>query len=209
MKRLILILIPIFIIGITTTFGQNPVSSKPWSVSVSYSPKFEIPRGISSAQEKYFLSFDLSVDRKIIEHFSLSSGLRFHTFNRTGTAIPSHSPTFQYSESFTFLEFPIQVNYHILEKSGRIDPFIMTSLINSYYHSVFESKLSEYNHSDIYNKYFIFWDIGIGGYLKVNSNFSIISYASMGFGLKYYNPHYTYFKTGLGIRYTLIKKVNS
>jgi hypothetical protein len=204
MKKLILTLIPIFFIGLKTSLAQLPVTTKPWSVSVSYSPKFEIPRGISPAQEKYYLSFDISFDRKIFDHFSMSSGLRFHTLNRTGIGTGSHIPPFNYMESYTFLEIPIQINYHPWKNPHRIDPFILTSLINSYYHSVFdvESEFPEYNYSDIDDKYFIFWDIGVGSFVNIINNFSIIGQVSVGLGLKYYNPQYTYYKTSIGIRYT-------
>jgi hypothetical protein len=209
MKKLILILILILFAGIKTSIGQVSVSTKPWSVSVSYSPKFEIPRGISPAQEKYYLSFDLSFDRKIFDHFSMSSGLRFHTLDRTGIAIGSHIPPFNYMESYTFLEFPIQINYHPLKNPHRINPLILTSLINSYYHSVFEVELTDDNYSDINDKYFIFWDIGVGSIVNISNNFSMIGQVSAGLGLKYYNPQYTYYKTSIGIRYTFLKKVNS
>jgi hypothetical protein len=65
-----------------------------------------------------------------------------------------------------------------------------------------ESEFPEYNYSDIDDKYFIFWDIGVGSFVNIINNFSIIGQVSVGLGLKYYNPQYTYYKTSIGIRYT-------
>jgi len=211
MKRRMLILISVLTVFNLILNGQDTITIKPWSVSLSYAPKFEIWRPLNPTKEIFFKSFEVSVNKKLSQHFSFGFGINYQNMKKN-----DHSLTFDGGiekdllYDFTYIDFPIQMNYHFLINHKKIDPYVKASFINSYYHSFFEAKEIDYYQSDTYDKYFICWDLGIGGLLKINKRLSLMCQASLGFGINHYNPQYTFFKSQIGLSYNLTKiKVNS
>jgi hypothetical protein len=205
MKRKILILFSILSIGFSSISGQESESFKTWSISVSYSPKFEIPTGVTQSKDKYFLGFEFNADRRLSKHFSVQFGVNYLSLNKTDQM--QGIPSIKFMSNYSFLEFPLQINYHFLNKSNIFDPYVKTSLINSYYHSVVGVEIIELD-TFKEDKYCLFGDIGIGTTVKINNKLSLIGQTSLGFGIKYINPQY-YFKGLIGIRYSLLKKASS
>jgi hypothetical protein len=211
MKRRMLILISVLTVFNFILNGQDTITIKPWSVSLSYAPKFVIWRPLNPTKDIFFKSFEVSVNKKLSQHFSFGFGINYQNMKENG-----HSLTFDGGIEkdlffdFTYIDFPIQMNYHFLVNHKKIDPYIKASFINSYYHSFFEGKGIDFYQSDTYDKYFICWDLGIGGLLKINKRLSLMCQASLGFGIHHYNPQYTFFKSQIGLSYNLTKiKVNS
>ncbi len=206
----------LILISVLTVFnlilnGQDTITIKPWSVSLSYAPKFEILRPLNPTMDIFFKSFELSVDKKISQHFSFGFGINYQNLKKNDHPLVFDGGSYEdLLFNFTYIDFPIQTNYHFLINHKKIDPYVKASIINSYYHSILSAKGIDYYQSDTYDKYFICWDLGIGGLLKINKRLSLMCQASLGFGIHHDNPQYTFFKSQVGLSYNLTKiKVNS
>jgi len=211
MKRRMLILISVLTVFNLILNGQDTLTIKPWSVSLSYAPKFEIWRPLNPTNDIFFKSFEISVNKKLSQHFSFGVGINYQNLNKYGHSLDLETGIERdIKTNYTYLDFPIQINYHFLNDPKKIDPYVKAAFINSYYHEYFEETGIDYYKSDSYAKYLILWDLGIGSFLKINNRLSIMCQVSLGFGINHYNPQYTFFKSQIGLSYNLTKiKVNS
>ncbi len=211
MKRRILILISVLTVFNLTLNAQDTKTIKSWSVSLSYAPKFEILRPLSPTKDIFFKSFEVSVNHKISQHVSFGVGINYQNLNIYGHSLDLESGIERdIIYDYTYVDFPIQMNYHFFNNPNKIDPYVKAAFVNSYYHEFFEEKGIDYYQSGTSDKYFILWDLGIGSFLKINNRLSIMCQASLGFGINHYNPQYTFFKSQIGLSYNLTKtKVNS
>lgn len=212
MIRRIQILISLLTVFNLILDGQDTMTIKPWSVSLSYAPKFEIWRPLNPTKDIFFKSFEVSAHHKLSQRFSFGFGINFQNLKKNDHSIVISGGGTEEDNiyDFTYIDFPVQMNYHFLINNERFDPYFKASIISSYYHSFFEVKGIDYYQSGTYDKYFVCWDLGIGSFLKLNNRLSFVSQASLGFGINHYNPQYTFFKCQIGLNYTLTKiKVNA
>jgi len=87
MERRILFLISILTASNLILSGQDSVSIKPWAISLSYAPKFEIWRPLNPTNLIYFKSIELSVNKKISQHFSLGFGINYQNLKKMITPL--------------------------------------------------------------------------------------------------------------------------
>lgn len=179
----------------------------PWSLSLSYAPKFEIRRPLNRNSRMFLKSINIMTDYRFKNRFSFSFGLDYCQNTETSTSLHfgGSTPISYMLYRTSFAEFPIQLNYHIRDDSKKLDPYIKTSLRNVYYHQYYRRESSEDFYTLKSDHYYLFSDFGLGSYLKVKDKLSFIFQASIGFGLKYHTPQYTYFEGLVGFRYTLTK----
>lgn len=190
--------------------GQMPnnQTNSPWSLSLSYAPKFEIRRPLNRNSRMFFKSINIMTDYRIKNRFSFSFGLDYCQNTKTSTSLHfggDNPPISYFLFRTSFTEFPLQLNFHLIEDSKRLDPFIKTSLRNVYYHSYFRRESSEVFYTLNSDHYYLFCDFGLGSYFKIKDKLSFIFQSSIGFGLKYHTPQYTYFEGLVGLRYTMTK----
>ena len=211
MRKRNLILISILIVFSLILNGQDSKTIKQWSVSLSYAPKFEIFRPLSPTKDIYFKGFEVSVNHKISKHLSFGVGINYQNLNIYSPFINLENVDEGYiNYNYNNFDFPIQMNYLILNNPKKIDPYIKAAFINSYYHTFYEIKGIDYYNSITHDNYFILWDLGVGSFLKISNRLSLMGQASLGFGIKHNNPQYTFFKCQIGLNYYFIKKqVNS
>lgn len=208
MKRRILLLISILTISTFILSGQDSIRIKPWSISLSYAPRFEIYRPLNPTDLIYFKSFEVSINKKISQHLSIGLGINYQNMKKNDHALVFDGDGINKDlfYDFTYFDFPIQIDYHFFKNHKTFDPYLKASIINSFYHSFFEAIGIDYYFSDTYTKYFICLDLGIGGQLKIYKRLSLMCQASLGFGINHYNPQYTFFKSQIGLSYYLTKK---
>jgi len=207
MKRRILILISVLTVCNLAVIAQDTKNIKSWSVSLSYAPKFEIRRPLSPTNDIFFKSFEMSVNHRISRHISFGVGINYQNMKKTDHAIVFDGDGIDkdYRYDFTYIDFPIQMNYHFLNTPTKIDPYVKAAFINSYFREYTEATGINYYQSGTFDKYCIFWDLGIGSSLKINNRILIMCQASLGFGINHYNPQYTFFKSQIGLSYNLTK----
>jgi len=209
MRKLFILSFILILSSLSYLNGQRLKDQKilPWSFSLSYAPKFEIPRPLSPNGEMIFKSINIMTDKKIKNHFSFSFGLDYSQFTDASISLHFDGSTPVSSMLFrtSYTAFPIQLNYHIRDDSKRLNPFIKTSLRNIYYHDYYRRESSQEYFTSKNDHYYLFCDFGLGSYFKIHDKFSFIFQASVGFGLKYHTPQYTYFEGLAGFRYTLTK----
>ena len=207
MKRRILFLFSILTVSDLILSGQDSLSIKPWVLSLSYAPKFEIFRPLNPTNLIYYKSIELSVNKKISQHFSLGFGINYQNLKKNDHALVFDGDGIDKDlfYNYTNIDFPIQMNYHFLINHKKIDPYVKVSFINSYYHSSYKAIGIDYYFSDTQDEYFIYWDLGIGGQFKIYKRLSIMCQASLGLRIKHYNPQYTFFKSQIGLSYFLTK----
>lgn len=182
-----------------------------WSLSLSYAPKFEIRMPLNRNSRMFFKSINIMTDYRFKKRLSFAFGLDFSQNTESSTSLhfsgyPTPVSYLLFRTSFT--EFPIQLNYHLVKDSKKIDPFIKASLRNVYYHSYARRITSEVFYTQKSDHFYLFCDIGLGSYLKIKDKFSFIFQASIGFGLLYHTPQYTYFEGLVGLRYNLTNNKN-
>lgn len=204
--------ISLLLIFYSATIIKGQVSENkmrfPWSVSLAYSPKFEIKRPLNSFPRVFFKGFNITTDHKIYNHFSVSLGLNYtqKTENFTSRLLEGANPGPKDLYWYTsFLELPIQLNYHLKSSSNKLDPYIKTSFRNVFYHTRFYTESPQYPYTESYDVYYIFSDLGFGTYLKLKNSLSVMFQASLGVAVKYDTRQYNYFEGLVGLRYTLGK----
>lgn len=177
-----------------------------WSVSFSISPQFEVPEYDSYAGESFLVSFDNKFNYRFRDHFSLTFGLGFSFKKSDYLNIIFNGISYESENIFEkvyLFEFPLQINYHFLKSSKQIDPYLKIALKNScyYYDNESYSPLVQFKTYSV--KYSVLLEMGIGSYLKVTDRISFIYEASIGVGINYYVPDYSYFEGLVGLRYML------
>jgi hypothetical protein len=211
MRKLSVISLLLIFYSATNIKGQDSENKMrfPWSVSLSYSPKFEIRRPLNSFPRTFFKGFNISSDHKIYNHFSVSLGLNYNqkTENFSSRlpegANPGPMDVYWYT---SFIELPIQLNYHLRSSSNKLDPYIKTSFRNIFYHTRFYMASPQYPYTESYDDYYIFSDLGFGTYLNLKSRLSLMFQTSFGVAIKYHTRQYNYFEGLVGLRYTLGKQ---
>lgn len=177
-----------------------------WSVSFSISPQFEVPKYDSYAGESFLVSFDNKFNYRFRDHFSLTFGLGFSFKESTNLSIVFNGISYESENIFEkvyLFEFPFQMNYHFRKSSKQIDPYFKIALKNSCYYYDYESYSPQVQFKTYSIKYSVLMDMGIGSYLKITDRISLIYEASIGVGINYYVPDYTYFEGLVGLRYVL------
>lgn len=182
-------------------------SSYPWSFSFSYSPKINASKyknNLNSGDYSYFTSFDHKFDHRITKNLAISFGVDFNRFFLDQEYQSFNGVYSEIRNSYQktiLIEFPMQLNYHFRDTSKVFDPYIKIAYRNAFYYHNIESSYG-YDHYELI-RYFSFVEVGIGSYLKLSDNFSLIYESSLGYGLNYRSPHYFYIEGLVGIRYTL------
>jgi hypothetical protein len=195
---------------IITASGQDtkPSQSYPWSISLSYAPKFGSNLFGSYAlypYDSYLFSFDLRAEHRFTEKFSYSFGIDFNR-NHENISQLTFDASSEVSKSSSYLiELPLQINYYIISNPKNIDPYISMSLRNSYLHYYKKGTLGGAPINIKNSDYFLFYDFGIGSNFRLNKTISITFESSFAYGLIHENFKFNYFETSLGIKYSLQK----
>lgn len=212
MKQLFSLSFLLIFSGMSFINGQisKEQSNHPWSFSLSYAPKFEIRRPINRNSQMFFKSINIMTDYRFKDHFSIAFGLDYcqNTESDKSLNFNGSTPTSYMLYRTSFTEFPIQLNYHFSDYMKNLDPYLKTSLRSIYYHYYYRRESSQDYYTAKSDNYFLFCDLGFGSYLKVRDKISLMFQASIGFGLKYHTPQYTYFEGLVGFRYSLTKMSN-
>lgn len=194
----------------TTLSGLYPSSdnASPWAISFSFSPK--IDRSPVYVPTDHFLSaFSLKTDHRTLTKFSYSFGVVYNNWILNTWRYISDVRGSEFSTNkILILEFPIQFNYHLRAPDKKIDPYLMTSLNNSfshqnYYGEAYHGLPDDGEFSIKRSKYCLFYKIGLGTIISLNSSFSLIAETSFGWGLVFYTPKYRFIEQQIGLRYTL------
>jgi hypothetical protein len=180
----------------------NKPDKSTWSVSISYSPHFTFSFDPSATYQHYkiFLSgFNVRVDRKPDSgrvSVSLGFNVRYKTIDYSNPAR---------TENVTFLEFPVQVDYHLKKSANRFDPYLKTSLRICYFKS-------EFNHdrqpddpfaNNIISDYLPLVDIGIGSFIRITDRMYLLLESDIGYGLTKLLPNRVYADLMIGIKFNL------
>jgi|APLow6443716910_1056828.scaffolds.fasta_scaffold00797_2 hypothetical protein len=191
--------------------GQNSLNENtdPWAISFSFSPKIDISPPYYAPNDNFVPAFCLKADHRIFTKFSYSIGVVYNNwilnterliFDGLGSEISTNK--------ILIFEFPIQLNYHLSGSNKMFDPYLMTSFNNSYYHQDYYGEAyyglpDDGEFSIKRSKYCLFYNLGLGAYINLSSSLSIITEASVGFGLVYYTQRYRFIEGQVGVRYTL------
>jgi hypothetical protein len=182
--------------------SENKPWTSPWSVSLSYSPHFTFSFDPSATYQSYkvFLSgFNVRVDRKPdSSRVSVSIGFnaRFKTIDYSNPAR---------TEKVTFLEFPVQVNYHLNTSADKFDPYLKATLRICYFKSEFNHDRQPGN-PFVDNKisdYLPMVDIGIGAFIKLTNKIHLLLESDIGYGLTKLLPNRAYADLLIGIKFNL------
>ena len=208
MKRHFIISIFFILMLMVRVNGQKTESQdlSKWSVSFSVSPQFEVPKYDSYAGESFLISFDNKFNYRFRDHFSLTFGLGFSFKESASLNINFNGLSYESENIFEkvyLFEFPLQINYHFQKRPKQIDPYFKIGLKNSFYYYDYESYSTQDQFKTYSIKYAILLDMGIGSYLRISDRISFIYEASIGVGINYYVPDYTYFEGLVGLRYML------
>jgi hypothetical protein len=212
MKRPYYLLFTLLVLYFPTTLsGQNLESNNDhyWAISFSFSPKIDISPPYYAPNDNFVPAFCIKVDHRILTKFSYSFGVEYNNwilnterliFDGLGSEISTNK--------ITILEFPIQLNYHLSGFDKMFDPYLMTSLNNSYSHQDYSGKAynglpDDGEFSIKRSKYCLFYKLGLGTNINLSSSFSLIAETSVGFGLVFYTTKYIFVEGQIGIRYTL------
>jgi hypothetical protein len=208
MKNTIVLLTWILLFSTVNISGQekpdtieNKPGTSPWSVSVSYSPHITFSFDPSATYQSYkvFLSgFNVRIDRKpVSERVSVSLG-----FNARCKTIDYSNPS--RTEKVTFLEFPVQINYHLQKVVGKFDPYLRTSLRICYFRSEFNHDRVPGELSDnLISDYLPLVDIGIGSFIKITNRMHLLLESNIGYGLTKLLPNRAYADLLIGIKFNL------
>lgn len=194
-----------------TLSGQNSLSgnASPWAISFSFSPKFDISPPHYAPNDNFVSAFSLKADHRILTKLSYSYGIVYNnSILKTMRLIFDGLGSELSTNKILILEFPLQLNYHLRATAKKFDPYLMTSLNNSYSHQNYYGKAyhglpSDGEFSIKRSKYCLFYDIGLGTIISLNSSFSLIAETRVGWGLVYYTQKYRFFEGLVGLRYTL------
>lgn len=182
----------------------------PWAISFSFSPKIDISPPHYAPNDNFVPAFCLKADHRILTKFSYSFGVVYNNwilnterliFDGLGSEIST--------DKILILEFPIQLNYQLSGSDKMFDPYLMTSLNNSYSHQDYYGEAylglpDDGEFSIKRSKYCLFYKFGLGTNINLSSSFSLIAETSVGFGLVFYTPKYKFIEGLVGIRYALI-----
>ena len=125
MKKRILILICVLTVFNLTLNAQDTKTIKSWSVSLSWAPKLEIWRPLNPTKDIYLKSFEVSVNHKISQHLSFGIGINYQDFTKYAHSLNLENGIERdVSTNYTYLDFPIQMNYHFLNNPKKM---ILTS----------------------------------------------------------------------------------
>lgn len=207
--RKLFVIISIFISTLTlTTSGQETKTSEkyPWSLSLSFAPKvgFDLFRNIPphDINESYLLSLDLRADHKVSKKFFYSFGVNFSTNEKHVYHLRFDAASADYFSFGYLIEFPLQINYHFINDSKRINPYLKMAIRNSYYHLNSAGTYGASPYSISTSDYFLLSDLGLGTNFQLNDKFSILVESCIGYGLIYWRPNFGYYEGLLGLRYT-------
>mgnify|MGYP000947742773 FL=1 len=218
MKRPFYLLFTLLILYFHTTLsGQNLNSNNNnyWAISFSFSPKIDISPPYYAPNDNFVPAFCLKADHRILTKFSYSFGVEYNNwilnterliFDGLGSEISTNK--------IAILEFPIQLNYHLSGFDKMFDPYLMTSLNNSYSHQDYSGEAyngfpDDGEFSIKRSKYCLFYKLGLGTNIRLSSSFSLIAETSVGLGLVFYTTKYIFTEGQIGIRYTLPLKTKS
>lgn len=195
---------------IITASGQVSKTSKsyPWSVSLSYAPKFGSNHFGSFAlypYDSYLLSFDLRAEHRFTEKLSYSFGIDFNRNHENISQLVFDGVSEESKSRSYLIEFPLQINYYIIGNPKNIDPYVSMSLRNSFlpYYKKGTQNGAPFTIKD--SDYFLFYDFGIGGNFRLNKTISIIFESSFAYDLTHDKFKFNYFEPLLGIKYSLQK----
>jgi hypothetical protein len=189
--------------------GQEiiPSEKSPWSISLSFSPKLGFNlNGYASSDidESYLFSLDLRAEHKFSDNFSYSFGVNFNRNDMDFNEIifDGFGAGQRYKSVRYLVEFPLQINYHLISNAKRIDPYLKMSLRNSYFHHSTVGTLGNEPISEKTSDYHLFYDLGFGSHFQINKKISIILESCIGYGVVYYKRKFGYFEDLLGMRYS-------
>lgn len=182
------------------TIEKKPGAS-PWSVSISYSPHFTFSFDPSATFQSYkvFLSgFNFRVDRKPDSarvSVSLGFNARFKTIDYSNPAR---------KEKVTFIEFPVQVNYHLNTSADKFDPYLRASLRICYFKSEFDhDRVPGIASNNKISDYLPLVDIGVGSFIKITNRMHLLLESGIGYGLTKLLPNRAYADLLIGIKFNL------
>jgi hypothetical protein len=173
--------------------GQNVDQDyTPWSFSLSYSPKFEIYIDSLEPEKKILSSFNFATDYRLNNKLSLTTGFNYNQKTKYQVAFS----TGLYPGEIFFVikhsqyEIPIQINYHFLGSQKKIDPFIKTSIKYVFYNYSLDELSLNYDYSESHSNRFIILELGLGSYIKINSDLMIFcSYSISSTTFRIFSKH--------------------
>ena len=211
MRKTIYFSILLIITSMISVSGQEimPSEKSPWAISISFSPKLGfnlIGYASSDIDESYLFSLDLRAEHKFSDNFSYSFGVNFNRndmdFNEIMFVDFGTGQRQRYKSVRYLVEFPLQINYHLISNAKKIDPYLKMSLRNSYFHHYTVGTIGSEPISEKTSDYRLFYDLGFGCHFQINKNISIITESCIGYGVVYHNSKFDYYEDLLGIRYS-------
>jgi hypothetical protein len=197
MKKCLFILCIIFSSVLNVTAGDR------WSISLSNSPRFE--HRYAGEKNLYYYSFSpgFAADYRISDHLSVAGRLTFHHAKSLYEPIVYGLPLGYYIDlRNSLLEIPVQVNYHLLGGSHRLDPYFKAGIRYTYDHLTSVMTSFEGTETTYDNDSYFLADAGVGAYFRIKDNFSAIGEISYGIGINHFYSDFRYVETLIGLRYT-------
>jgi hypothetical protein len=209
MKKSIYFSILLMITSMISISGQEimPSEKSPWSISLLFAPKmgFDLFGSVpSGANESYLFSLDLRAENKFYANFSYSFGVNFNRNKKNVNEVifDSPFPGAKYKSVGYLIEFPLQINYHLIKNAKKLDPYIKMSLRNSILNLNTFGTIAGENISGKTYDYLLLYDLGFGSHFQINKTISVIIESCIGYGVVYYRPKFGYYEGLLGMRYT-------
>jgi hypothetical protein len=194
MKKLVLILILLNILGYSKSSGQETYQDlkNNWSASVSFSPisTFYYYGGSSEKSHDlyskgireiiYPLGLNLRLSRNINDQLSLTSGLNLKArFTDNLIDIISEFSGAYHEESTDnryIIELPIGLLYKIKSDSRLFDPYLKTGIRNSYFKRSYVGEYTSWSYTGMTEgkinnhegRFIIFYELGTGTFIKVS-----------------------------------------
>jgi hypothetical protein len=210
MRKEVLFLTLLFVISIEAVSGQETDKTRqsPWSITLGYAPtyNFNLSKYVPSEFDYfYFFGFAARADFKMFNKISFSAGLNIRRKEKD-YLIFAPSDTWKpiwldAHESRFLLEFPIQMNYHLLNSYKTFDPYLKIAVKNIYYNRKMNGKNQDGVISVNDNQYNLLADIGFGSSLRISNSFSLVVETNFGYCLIFDLQNRGYLDGLLGLQY--------
>jgi hypothetical protein len=199
---LFLICLPAFLASYGQESTKDDLSIRqksPWSVTFSYTPYFAFlsnSKTLSEENKIYPAGFNIAIDRKLrSERTGISLGFTYRIRNFYHTSTNSN-------RTYTLLEFPIQVKYHLKKVSSNFDPYLAPAIRICRYKEVYDNIDPPGSVSLPYSvDYLPIVDFGYGSIIRLNRNFDFLIENNIGYGLTKVLPNRCYIDLLAGLRY--------
>jgi hypothetical protein len=210
MRKEVLFFAFLLVISIGAVSGQetNKTRQSLWSITIGYAPayNFNLSKYVYSESDFFYsLGLTARADFKMSNKISFSAGLNIRSKEKDYLVI---APTDSWNphsldahETRFFLEFPIQMNYHLLNSYKTFDPYLKISVKNIYYNRKMNGKDQDGPISINDNQYNLLADIGFGSNLRISNSFSLVVETNFGYCLIFDWQNRGYLDGLIGLQY--------